>query len=199
MDAYFANHAGSARGRLIRPAISARVLHGKYGERRSDALKIDSSTLERHVTELNPYESPNSAGELTDEAGRRQRTWWQLFVPAVAFISLGIVHIAIAIVQVVLFVYVTVFEEREALFFAFIFAFSAILVTNIAWAGVRMLQLRELRYVQMMSVCAIVPLCSPLFVFGIPFAIWALIVLSFQRNQDEFLEIAELRQQVVKA
>jgi hypothetical protein len=52
-----------------------------------------------------------------------------------------------------------------------------VMMAGIIWGSIAMLRLRGYRNAMVAAVLAMIPVCSPCFVLGIPFGIWAIIVL----------------------
>jgi len=53
-----------------------------------------------------------------------------------------------------------------------------VMMAAIIWGSIAMLRLRGYSNAMVAAVLAVIPVCSPCFVLGIPFGIWAIIVLK---------------------
>ena len=51
--------------------------------------------------------------------------------------------------------------------------------------------LRYWRFRRLAAICACIPILSPWLIVGIPFGIWAVIVLNLPSTADEFLRIKD--------
>lgn len=57
----------------------------------------------------------------------------------------------------------------------------------VALGAVSMLRLKNYRTANMAAILAIIPVCSPCFVLGIPFGIWAIVVLHRPEVKQHFM------------
>lgn len=141
---------------------------------------------------LNPYESPAAVEELTPEqlhAIRRKQLQLWLAVPALAFIVLGLVQGASAFALTVAFLSQQLPARDPDLFWMTLLILSdGLFMLAVVWAGYRMHQLRSLVYVRGISLACCIPILSPFCLLGIPFAMWALIILSQRRAETFFAE-----------
>ena len=60
------------------------------------------------------------------------------------------------------------------------------MMAAIIWGSIAMLRLRGYRDAMAAAVLAVIPICSPCFVLGIPFGIWAIVVLMRVEVRTKF-------------
>jgi hypothetical protein len=134
---------------------------------------------------INPYESPASIDDdrplRTSLDEERQRLQRLLFVPGLALIVLGSLQATFAFVMGVVW---TVHFVRGAPNWLAVIAFAnCLLMVNVALAGQRMLQLRSPLYVQVIALLCCFPYLTPCYVIGLPFGLWATVVLAMHRTE----------------
>jgi len=133
---------------------------------------------------VNPYESPALVEEPElplYEVAQRARVWRRLVVPATAFFVLGGGQAAAILWSGGMFIGSAAFgnpwndseQVTQLVFGAGLLAIDVL----IAYAGYRLLQLRSSDLGFAAALCCSVPFLSPLFVAGIPFGLWMLILL----------------------
>jgi uncharacterized membrane protein len=85
--------------------------------------------------------------------------------------------------------------EGSGEFFGSIVSLIVWIVMNLAIAAgaISMIRLRSHRSAQTAAIMSVIPVCSPCFVLGIPFGIWALIVLNRPGVKQRFLKNEHLR------
>lgn len=111
----------------------------------------------------------------------RQRLQRLLFLPGLAFTVLGSLQATFAFIMGVVW---TVLFLRGAPNWLAVIAFAnCLLMVNVALAGQRMLQLRSPLYVQVIALLCCFPYITPFYVIGLPFGLWATIVLAMHRTE----------------
>lgn len=139
----------------------------------------------------NPYESPAAVDQFTPEqlvAIRRKQLQLWLAVPSLAFIFLGLAQAACALAFTVACVSQIFSGEKEVFQLLLVSLADGLFMLAVAWAGYRMHQLRSIVFVRGISLACCIPILTPFCLLGIPFAMWALIVLSQRRAETFFLE-----------
>lgn len=127
----------------------------------------------------NPYQSPAApAPQLATGAGN------PLLIPAVTLLVLASIMLALILVsmpgQVLRMREIdTTTHEGQGELAGSIGALVVWIATTAAilWGSIAMLRLRSYRDAFVAAVLSVIPFCSPCFVLGIPFGIWAIIVL----------------------
>lgn len=140
----------------------------------------------------NPYESPAAVDEFSPEqllAIRRKQLQLWLAVPSLAFIVLGLSQGACAFALTVAFLSLQLpTADPDLLWMTLLTLLDGLFMLAVFWAGYCMHQLRSIVYVRGISLACCIPILTPFGLLGIPFAMWALIVLSQRRAEAFFLE-----------
>ena len=133
----------------------------------------------------NPYASPHGEEDgfrnpLVEETGSRN----PLIVPACCLLVLGILYLLLQLIslprQFASMAAVDTSTPRGQGEFAGILTFvimSLVATIGVVIGSVSMLRLRGYRSARAGAILSMIPFCSPCFVFGIPFGIWALVIL----------------------
>jgi len=146
----------------------------------------------------NPYQSPSSplfgGGQSAREAARSA-----VRGPAICLISVSAFAILIFIVAIIFDVFLLAsdlpeqmqepggFNERTTTVVRLTLAIVSIAFQSLILAGaICMLRLKCLGLAQTSAVLSVIPCCSSCYLLGIPFGIWALVVLARPEVQSAF-------------
>lgn len=140
----------------------------------------------------NPYASPIMESELTNRriAMRRLRpvaicllvvALLMLIFLSLGWVSAGILYVLDQPAMI---------EFQMTLWGELWYAFAAIILANafVFYASIQMLRVRQYPACVIGAFIAVIPVLSSFYVLGIPFAIWALIVLFRQDTRVAFKE-----------
>jgi hypothetical protein len=134
---------------------------------------------------VNPYESPAAIDDdrplRTSRLEQRERLQQLLFLPGIAFLILGTLQATAAFILGV--VWTWPFFLGHPNWLAVISFANCLLMVNVAIAGQRMLQLRSPQFVQVIALLCCFPYVTPLCFAGLPFGLWATIVMAMQRPE----------------
>jgi hypothetical protein len=132
------------------------------------------SEPDRHA---NPYQSP-AIDQAAAGAGN------PLMIPASILLVLASIMLALILLSVpgqilrMRDIDTTTHEGQGELIGSILTLVVWIIITAaILWGSIAMLRLRSYRDSFVAAVLSVIPVCSPCFVLGIPFGIWAIIVL----------------------
>jgi hypothetical protein len=138
--------------------------------------------------EANPYASPASqigAGSPTNP----------LLIPAIALLILSLLFVLIIIISLPgqiarISAIDTTKPEGAGRFLGQVTSLIAWPLMNLAVAlgAVSMIRLKGYRSAFVAAILSVIPCCSPCFVFGIPFGIWAIVLLSRSDVKQLFME-----------
>jgi hypothetical protein len=160
----------------------------------TDALAKATCQSRVHQMTENPYQSPGAVDDSTPiSTAQRKRALATVRIPAVIVVALGI----LSILQWTFFVPGS-FPALNASWngsgmaqgvplSSFMFLLT-LLASNAftVYGAICMLRLRSLGLAQVAMALALLPCCSPMFFYGIPFGIWGLIVLYLPHVTAEF-------------
>ena len=146
------------------------------------------------MTDENPYQSPASADEppliSTEE---RKRAVSAVRLPAMIILTLGVIAILLDIAGICNLIYILL--DLKPGMKALAQAFRFMIIINLALLAVhaftiygahRMLNLRAIWLARAAMIVCLVPYFTPLFLLGIPFGIWGLVVLFRPSVTAEF-------------
>jgi hypothetical protein len=128
----------------------------------------------------NPYAAPPplgaAAGARSSESIRPR-----LLIPAIVLIVMVVLTLAHRLIDLVYFVYLWnsgVPIHENAIAGALIFD-PLVIVLNLLILGgcIAMLRMKSLTWARAGAILAVVPICAPCLVLGIPFGIWAIVIL----------------------
>lgn len=132
----------------------------------------------------NPYVSPTDS----DTAVARAKS--ALFVPAICLLILTVCSLPLAAIAgfvIVLDLMRFGISGQPFLFPVSIgFAFVVISYILIVYGAIQMFACRRFGMARTAAIFAVIPVCSPLLVLGIPLGVWALIVLARPEVRDAF-------------
>jgi hypothetical protein len=142
--------------------------------RGAEGESVSMSESDRHA---NPYQSPAA---YQSDAGPGN----PLMIPAIVLLVLASVMLALILLSVpgqvlrMQAIDTTTHEGQGELAGSIVALIVWIVMTAaILWGSVAMLRLRSYRDAFVAAVLSVIPICSPCFVLGIPFGIWAILVL----------------------
>jgi hypothetical protein len=142
----------------------------------------------------NPYQSPT---ELPVDATRAKSA---VLIPAIVLLVLASLSIfndlvsgVIIVIDVVRIAQLNSGREQmplDAIVMLTFFVAACVLYflshVLVFYGAIQMLRFRSPGIARAAAIVAVIPICSPLYVLGIPFGIWALIVLSKPEVQAAF-------------
>lgn len=136
---------------------------------------------------VNPYQSPAAYSDETAAAGN------PLLIPGIILLVLASLMLAIILLSIPgqilrMRAIDTMTHEGQGELAGSIVGLVSwiIMMGSIIWGSIGMVRLRGYRNAWVAAVLAVVPVCSPCFVLGIPFGIWALVVLSRSETRARF-------------
>ena len=125
---------------------------------------------------VNPYQSPTVHSDNNGGGGN------PLLIPGIFLLVLAIMMLGLILLSIP--VQIAQMREIDAPVGQVDAAVSMvtlmvwiIMTVAIIWGSIGMVRLRGYRNAMAAAVLAVIPVCSPCFVLGIPFGIWALVVL----------------------
>ncbi|MGO8744911.1 MAG: hypothetical protein ACLQNE_02870 [Thermoguttaceae bacterium] len=138
----------------------------------------------------NPYQSPSQPGRGADPSP-------MVRLPALSLIGLAAISmLAIAANGFTLVIdnmrFLEAYGTREGLskVLPIDIGFTVVLAAHlvILFGAFQMCRIRRYRLAKTAAIISLVPLCSPLVILGMPFGIWALVVLSRPNVKSAFRE-----------
>jgi len=136
---------------------------------------------------VNPYQSP---AEYHDDAA----TGNPLLIPGIFLLVLASLMLALILLsipgQIIRMRQIdTTTPEGQGELTGSIVALVVwiVMMACIIWGSIAMVRLRGYSNAMVAAVLAVIPVCSPCFVLGIPFGIWAIIVLMRTEVRARFL------------
>ena len=140
----------------------------------------------------NPYESPqnpqddNQDGEYEVSVEERKYARTTLLIPAIALILLASLDEVNQVRLTILGMHNLEQVRVGPLGVLLGSGIRMLLQLTVIVGGFNMVRLKSYGMTMIAALISIIPICSPLACFGIPFGIWALIVLRNPRVQEAF-------------
>jgi hypothetical protein len=124
---------------------------------------------------VNPYQSP-AAYQAKTITGN------PLMIPSIILLVLASMMLALILFSIPGLIFQTrgidtTIPALQGKLVGSLAGFWVVMMGAIIWGSVAMLRLRGYRNAMVAAVLAVIPVCSPCFVLGVPFGIWAIIVL----------------------
>jgi len=134
---------------------------------------------------VNPYEPP----QTTDAPLNAYRVPVALQIPAVALLGLGsLSSLGLVTLPILLVLSIVTRESPRFTWMDGGVTLGSILAPLVTYGAFQMRRLRRYRFCCLAAALACVPLISPMIWMGIPFGIWALIVLRRPSVRELFSE-----------
>jgi hypothetical protein len=135
---------------------------------------------------VNPYQSPGAC-QAAAGAGN------PLMIPAITLLVLASIMLALILLSIpgqivrMRAIDTTTHEGQGELTGSIVALVIWIVMTAaILWGAIAMLRLSSYRDAFVAAVLSLIPVCSPCFVLGIPFGIWAIIILMRPEVRAKF-------------
>jgi hypothetical protein len=141
----------------------------------------------RDLPDPNPYAPPSL------EAGANSSN--PLLMPAMFLLIFSLLFVVILVVslpmQALHLSTIDTSTDNGMVIWVGTIALLALLIlanTAIAWGAFSMIQLKSYRSAYTAAVLSVIPFCSPCYVFGIPFGIWAIVLMNRPEIKQRFLK-----------
>jgi hypothetical protein len=148
---------------------------------------------------INPYESPLQIDKERPDADAQAGLLWRLRGPTMGLIILAGWQSFLLLVAVPSAALMLIHGDREE-FWTQSFVFVASIASPfILFASIRMRQMRSLKLCRIAAIMACIPFVTPGFCLGIPFGIWATIVLFMPNTVAAFDQSPVLQAELVES